>query len=282
MRIAIIGHGNIGHFVIRSVKNYPDMECIGWYRHDEIGSVLLSKPDCTLLCTPSRQTPDLVQQLLSRGICTVDSFDIHEKIVSVRSELMPIAVSHSAVAIIAAGWDPGSDSVVRAMMRAMLPQATLYTNFGPGRSMGHSVAVKAIPGVKDAVSITLPVGQGRHKRHVYVELEPNATLQQVTEAIKGDKYFVNDETEVEVVGSIKDVDTLRHGVLIEASWSGSDDGKQEIKFSMDITNPLLTAQVMLSAARATGHLRPGVYTMIEIPPICYLPDEDEKSIRDTV
>ena len=35
--------------------------------------------------------------------------------------------------------------------------------------MGHSVAVKAIEGVKDALSITIPVGTGIHRRMVYVE-----------------------------------------------------------------------------------------------------------------
>ena len=68
----------------------------------------------------------------------------------------------------AAGWDPGTDSVVRTLLEAMAPKGHTYTNFGPGMSMGHTVAVKAIPGVKDALSMTIPLGTGIHRRMVYV------------------------------------------------------------------------------------------------------------------
>ena len=81
---------------------------------------------------------------------------------------------HGSVAIISAGWDPGSDSVVRSLLEAIAPKGITYTNFGPGRSMGHSVAVRAIDGVKDALSMTIPTGTGIHRRMVYVELEEGA------------------------------------------------------------------------------------------------------------
>ena len=42
--------------------------------------------------------------------------------------------------------------------------------------MGHSVAAKAIPGVKDALSMTIPLGTGVHRRMVYVELERGMIL----------------------------------------------------------------------------------------------------------
>eukprot|EP00975_Prorocentrum_lima_P004965 1079908-Prorocentrum_lima.AAC.1 len=60
--------------------------------------------------------------------------------------------------------------------------------------MGHSVAVRAIDGVKDALSMTIPVGTGIHRRMVYVELEEGADFKTVEAAIKSDPYFVNDET----------------------------------------------------------------------------------------
>ena len=64
---------------------------------------------------------------------------------------MQVAAESGKVAIISAGWDPGTDSIVRALMQAMAPKGVSYTNFGPGMSMGHSVAVKAVPGVKAAL-----------------------------------------------------------------------------------------------------------------------------------
>ena len=38
-------------------------------------------------------------------------------------------------------------------------------------SMGHTVAVKAIDGVKAALSMTIPTGTGIHRRMVYIELK---------------------------------------------------------------------------------------------------------------
>ena len=98
-----------------------------------------------------RAVPDIAATLLSKGISTVDSFDIHSNIVDVRSKLDIIAKENNCAAITAAGWDPGTDSIVRTLMMAMLPKGITYTNFGPGMSMGHTVAVKAISGVKDAL-----------------------------------------------------------------------------------------------------------------------------------
>ena len=50
------------------------------------------------------------------GINTVDSFDIHTQIVDLRKTLDQAAKEHGAVSIISAGWDPGSDSVVRTQI----------------------------------------------------------------------------------------------------------------------------------------------------------------------
>ena len=48
--------------------------------------------------------------------------------------------------------------MVHALLEAMVPKGITYTNFGPGMSMGHTVAVKAIEGVKAALSMTIPLG----------------------------------------------------------------------------------------------------------------------------
>ncbi|MDX7019132.1 diaminopimelate dehydrogenase, partial [Klebsiella aerogenes] len=77
-----------------------------------------------------------------------------------------------------------------------------YTNFGPGMSMGHSVAAKAIDGVRDALSMTIPLGTGVHRRMVYVELETGANFAQVEQAIKADSYFSSDEAHIKQVDSV--------------------------------------------------------------------------------
>ena len=109
------------------------------------------------------------------------------------------------MSVISAGWDPGSDSIVRVLMESLAPKGLTYTNFGPGMSMGHSVCVRSKKGVKEALSVTIPLGEGIHRRMVYVELEEGAKLEDVTAEIKADPYFAHDETHVFAVASVDDV-----------------------------------------------------------------------------
>ena len=169
IRVAVLGYGNIGHAAEQAVLSAPDMELAGIFHHnDNLDSI---NADVVLLCTPTREVPHFAEQLAARGICTVDSFDIHTQILHLRQRLIPVNQANKSVSIISAGWDPGSDSMVRAILQALAPGGLTYTNFGPGRSMGHTVAAKAIAGVKDALSMTIPLGTGIHRRMVYVELE---------------------------------------------------------------------------------------------------------------
>jgi diaminopimelate dehydrogenase len=199
---------------------------------------------------------------------------------------MPVAQAHKAVSVISAGWDPGSDSVVRALLMALAPEGVTYTNFGPGRSMGHTVAAKAIAGVKDAVSMTIPVGGGVHRREVYVVLEEGAEKDRVEAMLKADAYFASDDTQMIVVDTLQDIDTLKHGVNIVREGVSSNVPNQHLDFNMTICNPALTAQVMVSAARAAVCMQQrqqyGAYTMIELPPIALLPGNEEQLIRQLV
>ena len=222
------------------------------------------------------------KEILALGINTVDSFDIHTQIVDLRRSLDKAAKEGNAVSIISAGWDPGSDSIVRTLMQSLAPKGISYTNFGPGRSMGHSVAVRAIDGVKDALSVTIPLGTGIHRRMVYVELEEGADFKTVEAAIKADPYFVNDETHVSQVKSVKDVNDVGHGVNLVRKGVSGKTHNQQFEFNMKINNPALTAQVLVNVARASMKQQPGCYTMIEIPVIDFLPGDREELIGHLV
>ena len=284
MKVAILGYGNIGRAAEQAIKAAPDMELAGVYHHnDNLDNI---QADAVLLCTPTREVEGFAKKLLQQGICTVDSFDIHQKIYDLRQSLMPVAQAHKAVSVISAGWDPGSDSMVRALLLALVPEGVTYTNFGPGRSMGHTVAAKAIAGVKDAVSMTIPVGGGVHRREVYVVLEDGAEKDRVEAMLKADAYFASDDTQMIVVDTLQDIDTLKHGVNIVREGVSSNVEGQHLEFAMRINNPALTAQVMVSAARAAVRMQQkgqyGAYTMIELPPIALLPGNEEQLIRQLV
>lgn len=295
-RVAIVGYGNIGRFALEAVQAAPDMECAGVVRRSgsadgipELRDIKvvsdisgLGKVDVAILATPSRKVRENAVKYLRMGISTVDSFDIHTEIPSLRSALAPVARENGAVSVISAGWDPGSDSVVRALLLGLAPKGITYTNFGPGRSMGHSVAVKAIEGVRDALSITIPVGTGLHRRMVYVELEPGADFAAVEAAVKADPYFVHDETHVRQVDSIDALNDVGHGVNLVRKGVSGRTHNQLFEFNMKINNPALTGQVLVMAARAAVRQQPGCYTMIEIPVVDYLPGDREALIASLV
>lgn len=295
IRIAVVGYGNIGRYAIEAVKAAADCELLGVVRRslehlpEELKNIRvvtdikeLGQVDVALLCTPTRAVPQYAQQMLALGINTVDSYDIHTGIWNLRQTLTPIAQQNNATAVIAAGWDPGTDSIVRALMLAMAPKGITYTNFGPGMSMGHTVAVKAINGVKNALSMTIPLGTGVHRRMVYVEKEEGADEVQIEQDIKSDPYFVNDETHVLFVPDVDALIDRGHGVNMTRKGVSGMTQNQLLSFEMRINNPALTAQIMLAAARATTKLTPGAYTMIEIPLIDFLPGNKEDIIKQLV
>ncbi len=296
IRAAIVGYGNIGKFTVEAVEAAEDFELVGIVRRQgaenkpaELASYKvvqdikeLEGVDVAILATPSRSCKEYAEKILPLGINTVDSFDIHTDIVDYRSALMPLCKEHHAVSIISAGWDPGSDSVVRTLMQSLAPKGLSYTNFGPGMSMGHSVCARSKKGVKNALSMTIPLGEGIHRRMVYVELEEGATLDEVAKEIKADPYFAHDETHVMAVDSIDAVKDMGHGVhLVRKGVSGKTQN-QRMEFGMSINNPALTAQVLVNVARASMHQQPGCYTMVEIPVIDLLAGEREDLIKALV
>ncbi len=284
IRVAILGYGNIGRAAEAAVNAAPDMELAGIYHHYD--SLEDMQADVALVCTPTREVEVFAKRLIEKGICTVDSFDIHTQIYALRQSLTVMNKANNAVSIISAGWDPGSDSVVRALLLAMAPKGITYTNFGPGRSMGHTVAAKAIDGVKDALSMTIPLGTGVHRRMVYVELEDGANVKEVEQRLLNDDYFVHDETHMIVVDSVDALNNVAHGVNMVRDGVSGDTHNQRFAFNMTINNPALTGQVMASCARAAVRLqregRYGAYTMIEVPPIYLLAGDEESLIRSLV
>ncbi|MCQ2254878.1 MAG: diaminopimelate dehydrogenase [Bacteroidaceae bacterium] len=296
IRAAVVGYGNIGKFTIEALEASDDFEIAGVVRrngaenkpaelaqYDVVKDIKeLKDVDVAILATPTRSCEEYAKQILPLGINTVDSFDIHTNIVDYRKTLMEINKQTGTVSVIAAGWDPGSDSVVRTLMQSLAPKGLSYTNFGPGRSMGHSVCVRSKEGVKDALSMTIPVGEGIHRRMVYVELEEGASLEEVTKAIKADPYFASDETHVFAVESVDALNDVGHGVNLVRKGVSGKTHNQMIEFNMKINNPALTAQVLVNVARASMKQQPGCYTMIEIPVIDYLPGDREDLIKHLV
>ena len=106
------------------------------------------------------------------------------------------------------------------------------TQHRPGMSMGHTVAVKSKPGVKNALSMTIPLGTGIHRRMVYVEVEDGYNIDDIARAVKEDPYFASDETHVFAVPSVDDIKDMGHGVnMVRKGVSGTTQN-QRFEFNM--------------------------------------------------
>lgn len=296
IRAAVVGYGNIGRYTVESLEAAPDIEIAGVVRRqgdkdkpleltpyevvDDITK--LKEVDVAFLCTPTRSCPDYAERLVALGINTVDSFDIHTSILEYRTRQMENCKKAGRVSVIAAGWDPGSDSVVRVLLEALAPKGLTYTNFGPGMSMGHSVVARSKKGVKNALSMTIPLGEGIHRRMVYVELEDGYTVAQVEAELKADDYFAHDELHVFAVKSVDDVRDMGHGVHLTRKGTSGKTPNQRMSFDMSINNPALTAQILVGVARASFRLAPGCYTLPEIPVIDLLPQSRDEVVATLV
>ena len=294
IQVAIVGYGNIGSFCAQAVQAAPDMDLVGIIcpesktlsltgikvveQLEELGDVKL---DVAILCVPSRLVTKVAPKYLELGINTVDPYDVHG-VWDTLQEMDAHARKGNACAIISAGWDPGSDSIVRGLMLACVPRGITHTNFGPGMSMGHTVAAKAVPGVANALSMTIPLGEGIHRRMVYVQLKEGADFKQVEAAIKADAYFAHDETHVFQVDDVAQLMDRGHSVLLTRKGVSGTTDNQNMSFSMNINNPALTSQIMVSCARAATRQGPGARTMLEIPVMDMLPGERKDLIQSLV
>jgi diaminopimelate dehydrogenase len=295
IRVLIVSFGNISQYTVQAIQAAPDVELVGVVRREgnqnlpanapsvpfideEADVAAFGKIDVAILGKASRQNLPYAEKYLKMGIHTVDSFDIHPEIVHIRNRLDPIAKAHNAVAVVSVGFDPGIDSVIRAWFEIAAPWGITYTDFGPGMSMGHTTVVKAMDGVQDALSVTLPKGGGTHRRMVYVQLKEGADFNAVEKTIKTDPYFMNDETHVRQEADIQSLIDKGHGARITRKGRSGLTDNQQFLFDTRINNPAMTAQMLVGGARAAMRQKPGAYTVIEIPPVDFLAGTRDENI----
>ncbi|MCL2433805.1 MAG: diaminopimelate dehydrogenase [Clostridia bacterium] len=279
LKVAVFGYGNTGKAAVEAIDAAGDMELCGIVMRaqsvnkprgfvtvpvvDDIRK-LNPKPDAAIICVPTRLMPEIAEKCLEQGINTVDSFDIHTEIWQLRQRLDVAAKKGGGRAVVSTGIDPGCDSVVRALIEALAPKGKTFTDFGPGMSMGHTVAAKAIDGVKNALSMTIPLGAGVHRRMVYIELQDGYAFSDVAAKIKADPYFANDETHVYLENDVDSLIDIGHAAKVSRKGVSGKAHNQLFEFSMKVNNPAMTAQAMVACARAAAKQAPGAYTMIEL------------------
>lgn len=284
-KIIVVGSGNVGLAAAKALRNAPDMKLYGFLRRkkEAVRNFLdvpvethwedfPEQPDGAILAIPSEKVESVEKKLLAKGIHTVDAYDIHTDLGRMKKVLKETALSSKAVAVTGAGWDPGLDSSLRVLFRTAIPHGKGETVFGPGVSLGHTAAAKAVDGVSDAVSWTFQGKNGTQKRKVYILPQKGKRYKDIEHAILTSQYFEHDKT---VVRFCKKIDRWKkdaHRVRIDQK--DFTEG-QRMFFQMRIHNPELTGELLVAAMRASFRKAPGCYYFPELSPTELLPETED-------
>lgn len=318
INVAIIGYGNLGRGVERSIKQNPDMNLVGVFTRRSPESVetegspvypmatalaMKEQIDVCILCGGSAtdlptQTPEFTE-----NFNTVDSYDTHAKIPEHFSYVNQAAQENGTVSVISTGWDPGLFSLNRLFAQSILPVGETHTFWGKGVSQGHSDALRRIEGVVDATQYTIPneeiiqrlkagekinlTTRDKHFRDCYIVIEKDADSERIHEEIVNmPNYFADYDTAVHVI-SQEELDAnhkaMPHGGTVLHIGETHEDTKQVIEYSLALeSNPEFTASVLVAYARACARLAAeqkfGAYTVFDIAP-SYLSSKTAEELR---
>lgn len=296
LKIGILGYGNLGKAVEKTVKRQADMELAGIYSRRNLNHPLAKNLDMLykgesidvlILCGGSATDLPVQTPEFAKLYSVVDSFDHHEQIPEHYRKVDAAAREGGYLALVACGWDPGLFSMMRVLFTAVLIQPSVHTFWGKGISQGHSDAIRRIQGVKDARQYTVPlesvmeavrmnslkadelVSTKMHRRECYVVAEEGADLVQIEKEIKEmPDYFAGYDTAVHYISQEKldqEHSGFPHGGVVMGSGEGAA-GTFKLNLS---SNPDFTAGILTAYARAVYSMwkegQIGCRTVLEIP-----------------
>ena len=295
IRVAVIGHGNLGRGVEKAIAKNPDMELCGIFTRRDPSKIepittgvgvygindiekMAGAIDVAVLCGGSATDLPVQTPMYAELFNVVDSFDTHANIPEHFDAVDKAAKKGKNAAVISVGWDPGLFSVARAYMMAALPGGKSYTFWGRGVSQGHSDAIRRIDGVLDARQYTVPVPSAlesvrrgedpelttrqKHTRECYVVLKEGADKAKVEhEIVTMPNYFADYDTTVYFISEEdmkKEHSSMPHGgSVIRSGRTGLDDENKHVaEFSLKLdSNPEFTSSVLVAYARAVVRLK---------------------------
>lgn len=329
-KIVIVGYGNVGRGVRAAVEASPDMELCGIVSRGvervrkELGDGIpvmnvadieswLQEwhPDVAILCGGSSTDLPVQGPELAAYLSTVDSFDNHGEIANYFAKMDKAAKKANTVAVISAGWDPGIFSLERVLASSFLPGAKAYGFYGleesGGLSMGHSDAIRRIPGVKDARQYTHaePTAMNRvrsgenpilspgdmHWRECFIVLEDGADAVAIEQSVKNmPNYFAPYQTIVNFISQEeleRDFSGLPHGGCVIAAGTTAEGGSAQIEYRCNWgSNPDATASILVAHARAVMKLKSekksGAFTILDIPPAYFSLASQEELLKKSM
>ena len=297
LRLAVVGLGRIGQACAELIAPSHDLTVEAFVRRPVSGADglpdhlrriplmthvgQLKAVDGALICVPTAAVMETASQILQHGIPIVDCAILHgESFHAHKEAIHKVALHHNAPAIVGAGWDPGALSVFRSWLALLTPGGMTETTHRPGITLRHTVMAKSVVGVKDARCTEVRATDGRLQRYVYVELEQGANPDRVAEAIRADPLFLGEETQVFPVESLSSLEGEGRGVVLDRRGPPGRLGHHHFLIEARFDESVLTAQVMLAAARSLPQLEPGAYALTDIPLSAMWGERVDKAERD--
>jgi diaminopimelate dehydrogenase len=297
LRLAVVGPGRIGQTCAELIALSHDLAVEAFIRRPSSAAEglpghlrhiplmthagQLSALEGALICVPTGAVKEAASQLLQHGIPIVDCAILHgESFHAHKEAIRKLALPYNAPAIVGAGWDPGALSLFRSWLALLTPGGMTDTTHRPGITLHHTVMAKSVVGVKDARCTEVRTTDGRLQRYVYVELEKGANADLVAEAIRADPLFLGEETQVFPVENLSSLEGEGRGVVLDRRGPPGRLGHHHFLIEARFDESVLTAQVMLAAARSLPQLEPGAYALTDIPISAMWGERADKAERD--
>ncbi len=325
-KVLLVGFGNVGRSIMKILPQYPDMEMIGIvtrrpadvskelkgvdiYRLNQPKAYLRCGADVAIMCGGSKNDLPMQTPFFAHDFNVVDSFDTHGHIgpyvdketgqpMLGHLETVDIICRQSKhTGHIGIGWDPGTFSLMRALFGVGMAGYNVNAFYGltpkGGLSMGHTNAIKGIPGVIDARQYTHANLEAIERIRNGLNLEltdrdmhwreckvvapmDNDVRMRIANVIKSMPiYFEPYDTKVTFVSQaeldLEKGDLSHDGLVIISGPTGYMEFKNVWK-----SNPTGTAGFLLAYARATHRAnmagRYGCLTILDTPVVDLLPD----------
>lgn len=338
--VLVVGYGNIGRGVVDAIEINKDINLVGIVSRDPsrvasmvgdlvpiysqdkiINGKIDVRADVTILCGGSKNDLPIQGPAFAELYSTVDSFDTHAHIhpfVDTETnklnkgyfvEMEQVARENGHTSIVCAGWDPGTFSMNRILADAFIPGCVPKGFYGlnpkGGLSMGHSDAVRRVPGVLDARQYTHAITEAMervkrgenpllkpeemHSREIYVVTEDGANKSKIEDKIRNmPVYFAKHDVTVNFV-SQEELDTnhktMPHDGTVIAIGETAKGSRAIIEYSNTFeSNPESTGNILVACARAAKKLnlegRAGAFTMADLAPSDLSPRSREELLKN--
>ncbi len=299
LRVVVVGFGRVGQGCAELISLSHDLRLAAIVRRaasagGKLPEALRAVPvtthigqagdvDAALICVPTNAVVETASRILQHGIPIVDCATLHgEALQAHKDAIHKMATRHGSPAIVGAGWDPGALSVFRSWFAMLAPGGTTETRHHTGISLRHATMARSVVGVKDALCAEVRAADGKLQRYVYVELERGANVDRVTESIRADPLFLGEDMQVFPVDSLEELEQEGCGVVLDRRGPPGRLSHHHFLLEARFDESVLTAQVMLAAARSLPQLDPGAYALTEIPLSAMWGEKAEQADREWV